>query len=98
MAALVRHDGVPDADLPGPVRDYLAATAELPPWADRERIRRGAEVFAEHGPLCVLALFHASLPTCYSCADGVQVLAMTARLATDVTRRIAETAQFVLDV
>lgn len=98
MRELVAQDGVPGADLPGPLRRYLDATSALPAFADRERLRAGEEVFAVHGPLCVVALFHASLPTCYAARDGVQVLAMTARLSTDPTRRIAETAQFVLDV
>ncbi len=97
MRTLVRNDGMPPKKLPRIVRDYLESTDDLPPWADSERIARGGEFFAEHGPACVMALACASLPACYAARRGVQVLAMTARLESNPVRRIGETSQLALD-
>ena len=98
MRTLVRNDDIPRATLPQAVRSYLDATDDLPEWADAERIAAGEAFFGEHGPGIVMVFACASLPQCYACAKGVQVLALTARLQGDATRRIAETAQLILDV
>ncbi len=97
MKTLVRNDGVPAKRLPQVVRDYLDATAELPPWADREQILAGERFFEVHGPACVMSLACASLPACYAARRGVQVLHLTTRLQSDPVRRIGETAQLTLD-
>jgi hypothetical protein len=97
MKTLVRNDGMPPKKLPRVVRDYLAATDDLPDWADPQRIRAGEQFFEVHGPVCVMALACASLPACYAARRGVQVLSLTARLQTDPVRRIGETAQLALD-
>lgn len=97
MRELVRNDQTPSAQLPSVVEDYLTASAELPAWADTERILAAEAFFARHGLLISTSLFFASLPRCYACANGVRVLHQTARLATDTRRRIGETGQMVLD-
>jgi hypothetical protein len=97
MRDLVRNDQVPSTQLPAVVEDYLVRSAVLPDWADAARIRSAEAFFARHGLLISTSLFFASLPRCYACANGVQVLHQTARLATDTRRRIAETGQMVLD-
>jgi hypothetical protein len=81
------------------VRDWLCGGPPLPDWADRARIQAGQEFFCEWAlPICT-SLFCASLPTGYAAANGVQVLALTSDLATgDMRRRIAETAQMLIDV
>ena len=83
----------------GDLRDWLFGGPRLPDWADRARIRAGQEFFADWTlPVCT-ALFCASLPTGYAGADGVQVLALTSDLASsDMRRRIAETAQMLMDI
>ena len=83
----------------GDLRDWLFGGPPLPDWADRARIRAGQEFFADWTlPVCT-ALFCASLPTGYAGADGVQVLALTSDLASsDMRRRIAETAQMLMDI
>ena len=71
----------------------------LPDWADEVRIRAGQEFFECWTlPICT-ALFCASLPTGYAGAKGVQVLALTSDLASgDMGRRVAETAQMLVDI
>lgn len=97
MRTLVRNDDVPRAKLPKVVRSYLDSTDDLPDWADPERIAAGEAFFGVHGPGIVMAFACASLPKCYACAKGVQVLHLTARLQGDAIRRIAETAQLILN-
>jgi hypothetical protein len=81
------------------LRDWLCGGPPLPDWVDRARVQAGQEFFCEWAlPICT-ALFCASLPTSYAAANGVQVLALTSDLATgDMRRRIAETAQMLIDV
>lgn len=80
------------------VAEYLSEKPALPRWADRELMRAGEEFFGEWGLYVPLVLICSSLPECYGAAKGVQVLHLTARLATDARRRVIETAQMVLDV
>ena len=71
----------------------------LPDWADEAKLRAGQEFFECWTlPICT-ALFCASLPTGYAGAKGVQVLGLTSDLASgDMGRRVAETAQMLVDI
>lgn len=99
---IVNDDGTLPADLPDEVRDYFDKTAVLPPWADNDLIDLGQQIYIRHGVLISLLLSFKSLPECYACAKGAMVLLHTARLNEQhgsmdaYSRRIAETAQFVL--
>ena len=95
---LVRKpDPLPEECSPA-VADYLNERPPLPRWADPDLIATGEEFFGEWGLYVPLVLICSSLPECYGAAKGVQVLHLTARLATDARRRVIETAQMVLDV
>ena len=94
---LVHHHDVPDDERSPALAAYLDDEPPLPAWADAEQIRRGEEVFCQWGPLVGASLFCAALPEAYAGAKGVQVLRLTARLATDPRRRIYETAQMIID-
>jgi hypothetical protein len=98
MKTLVENDGLPPAALPASVVAYLAATGGLPPWADANKIATGERVFWQYGPAIIAVLTCYALPFCYAGRKGVQVLALTARLTSNPTRRIIETAQMVVDV
>jgi ER-bound oxygenase mpaB/B'/Rubber oxygenase, catalytic domain len=98
MRALVDNDQVPAGSLPPVVRDYLAASAGLPAWADPSKIAAGEHLFWRHGPLMIAVLHCYSLPFCYAGRKGVQVLSLTGRLYTNPTRRVTETAQLAVDV
>jgi hypothetical protein len=88
---------IPDT-LPPIVRDYLIETGALPNWADPNLVAAGEQVFWRHGPKLILVLPCYSLPFDYLGRNGVQVLALTTRLASHPARRILETAQFVIDI
>jgi hypothetical protein len=98
MRTLIDNDGLPSGALPPVVLEYLQTSATLPPWADPHVIKVGERVFWRYGPAVVSILTCYSLPFCYAAANGVKVLALTARLSTNPTRRIIETAQMVVDV
>lgn len=84
--------------------DYFESTCHLPEWADAQLILQGEKVFATWGPEIFLLLNVSSLPLCYTCAKGAQVLYDTGRLLTHnenvdpLARRLMETAQMVVNV
>lgn len=102
FSIIVNDDGSLPADLPAEVRDYFEKTAHLPDWADKDLIALGQQIYIRHGILISLLLSFKSLPECYACAKGAMVLFHTARLNEQngsmdaYSRRIAETAQFVV--
>ncbi|HKA21541.1 MAG TPA: oxygenase MpaB family protein [Blastocatellia bacterium] len=98
MNHLIRDDQLVPERLPENIQNYLKTTASLPDWADTTKIAIAERLFARCGPSICASLMVASLPSAYAAAKGVQVLQMTARLKTDPTRRIGETAQMIIDV
>ena len=84
--------------------DYFHKSAILPSWADQGLIEQGEEVFSLYGPEIFMLLNVSSLPMCYTCAKGAQVLFETGRLLTHngnvdpLARRLMETAQMVVNV
>lgn len=98
MRSLVVNEYPESESLPTVVRDYLKSLDRLPDWADVEKIGAGEQVFWKYGPRLILILHCYALPFCYLGKNGVQVLALTNRLNSNSTRRILETAQFLVDV
>jgi hypothetical protein len=98
LKSLVDSGSPPPGTANPALERFLADTYELPSWADPDLIARGQACFKDWGPQIILSLFCASLPSAYAAKKGVQVLALTARLDTDTTRRIMETGQFLVDV
>lgn len=98
LRALERNEDPLPAGLPPGLVRFFAATAELPPWADLEVIERGNDLLGRYVPQILIALYCASLPSCYAARKGVQVLYLSQRMQKNVYRRILETAQFILDV
>lgn len=94
-------DSLPE-NAPAELKDYFSRTAQLPDWADPDLIKLGQQVYIRHGVWISMLLCYKSLPECYACAKGAEVLHRTARLnkqhgSTDTfARRIAETAKFVM--
>lgn len=97
LRALIDHENPRLAGLPPELNEFLDQTSALPEWADAARLTRGQAVFERWGVAISVALFCASLPSAYACANGVRVLAQTARLETDTRRRVLETGQFLID-
>jgi hypothetical protein len=90
------------ADAPAELKEYFEKTKSLPEWADQDMIDFGQQIYIRHGIWISLLLSYKSLPECYACAKGAEALHKTARLNEDhgsletYSRRIAETAQFVM--
>lgn len=86
------------------VSDYFKESGKLPDWANQELITKGQQVFSEFGPEVFMLLNVKSLPMCYTCAHGAQVLFDTGRLVEHngkidpLVRRLMETAQMVVNV
>ncbi|GAB3337754.1 oxygenase MpaB family protein [Marivirga atlantica] len=83
---------------------YFIDSAQLPDWYDADKIKVGEQVFAEFGPEIFMLLNVSSLPMCYTCAKGAQVLFDTGRLMTHykdmdpLVRRLMETGQMIFNV
>ncbi|MFE7636254.1 oxygenase MpaB family protein [Kitasatospora sp. NPDC057518] len=90
-------DAVP-AGLPPRLRAYFEESAVLPSWADRAQMARGHELLGRYQPLIASILLCGSLPLCYTCGNGAEVLVRSQRLTSGVYRRLMETSQFVVDV
>lgn len=97
MRKLVTNDGIPSAQLPQSVRDYLESTGQVRP-PDRDAVAQGEQLFARLGPEMLAVLGFYGLPMDYAAGKGVQVLYRTAFLARKPMRRVLETTQMVVDV
>ena len=97
LTTLILNDGLPSAELPPVVTDYLAQTA-APLGIESHVLALGQEVFGVLGPEVLLVLGFYSLPADYAAKKGVQVLYRTGRLTQNPVRRVFETAQMVVDV
>lgn len=98
LAGLSKNNYVLPCDLPKTASEYFTETAHLPLWADPKRMAAGAAFFAKHVRPILSVLGCLSLPYCYAAAHGAQVLYLSQRLQKNTRKRLAETAQFVLQV
>lgn len=90
-------DEVPDG-LPSRLREFLDESAVLPDWAEPDRMERGNDLLGRYQPYFLSTLLCSSLPMCYGCGDGAQVLYRSQRLTGRVYRRLVDTSQFLVDV
>ncbi|REG86354.1 oxygenase MpaB family protein [Algoriphagus antarcticus] len=100
-AIVLDKNKLPD-NAPVELMEYFEQSAVLPAWADQDLIDMGQQIYLRHGIWIGILLAYKSLPECYACANGAEVLHKTARLNEKhgsleaFSRRIAETAQFVV--
>ena len=52
----------------------LESSGQLPTWFDDEKVKQGEKLFSLYGPEIFMLLNVSSLPLCYTCAKGAQVL------------------------
>lgn len=76
---IINEQPVPEA-LPPSLRRFFVDTDALPSWAQRPLILEGQRFFNRCAPQMLLALFCASLPSCYAASKGVQVLYRTGKM------------------
>jgi hypothetical protein len=79
------------------VKEYLDATPRPSIVPDPILMERGRRFFAEYSLEIGSALFCGSLPEAYASPRGARVLVLTGRLVSGTVRRVAETAQMLLD-
>lgn len=89
-------DPVPEA-LPDEVEAYFEDMGSITD-AERREAAVGEKFFAVHGPEIMMVLCCASLPFDYANYRGVDVLYRTGFLKDRPARRVAQTAQMILDV
>jgi hypothetical protein len=85
-------------EIAAPLLHYVAASRELPPWADRAKMARAEELFMDYGALSVTLLFCASLPECYVIPDLSAVLHVTGQLEKHTDYRVRSTAAMIFPV
>lgn len=91
--------GVEVVPAPSPALARLLEHVEhVPAWVDWGRIRRGGETFLRTGMLGGFVLGAGSLMAGYAQPAGNKPLAMSGRLETQASRRLAETSRFVWQV
>lgn len=101
---LTANVDIPDELLPQEAIDYFKNTKALPAFYDKKLIDKAQHVFGVYGPEISMILLCKSLPQCYACAHGAKVLYHTGRFVEHndnfdlLTKRLMETAQFVIDV
>ncbi len=93
---LDNNDPIPEA-LPDDVEEYFRTTGQVSP-AEVAQARIGENFFATHGPEIMLTLCCSSLPFDYANKRAVGVLYQTGFLNKRPNRRVAQTAQMILDV
>ena len=97
MKTLVQNDHPAPEQLPAQMRDYLAATTQIPQVDDR-LILGGQRLFERCGVEMLMVLACYSLPASYAARRGVQVLYRTGYLNNRPNHRLFETTQMVMDV
>ncbi len=104
LFGLMNNDGDRlSADAPPELKAYFQKTSQLPDWADPRLLKLGQQIYIRHGVWISLMLSYKSLPECYACVKDVEMPYHTGLLEEHhgslnaFYRRIAETAQFVMD-
>ncbi len=101
---LIHNIDLPVTQVPGYVKDYFDEQGQPPNPIDFGRVRAGQKVFVDFGPAMTMMLYFKSLPITYLDWRACETLAITGRLddtrqwPTVFSRRVGETAQFLLDV
>jgi hypothetical protein len=104
LRSLSNNNSFETVALPTPMREFVAQASAMPEWYDATKAALGEKLFTKYGmEICVILLCK-SLPECYLCWRGAVVLYETGRLTEQrgdlsrLTKRIAETLQFVINV
>lgn len=82
------------------VDEYHRAEIALPDWAQPDQLCAAQQFFERWSLQLASSLFYASLPNAYAVEHGAKVLVATGQLADeqDLTRRIAETGHFLIEI
>lgn len=110
LMTLVRNDSFQKGmfsslgpELSGVLDHYIEVSGVLPEWTDQKLISNSEKFFELYGPEIFMLLNVSSLPMCYCCGNGAQVLYDTGRLLTPngntdpLARRLMETGQMIIN-
>lgn len=86
------------ADAPPAFRDFLAATHQLPAHADKERLKRGEEIFMTHAFPIALVLLAKSLPAGYAAPNLTKILCLSGDLEQHPYKRTLGVLQMLVNV
>ena len=98
FSAMDSNDEVPPATHFPVLSKFFAASNELPPGVDADRIHRGEDVFEEHAFAGALTLLTKSLPEGYQAPNLSIILNISGDLRTHTYRRLLGTLQTVVNV
>lgn len=95
----LRSDGDPlPAGTPEPFLEFVAATGQLPPWADAERLERGGHVFFKHALSAAVVMLASSLPRGYAAPCLCAILSISRDLQKHPYLRLLGVVQLLVNV
>jgi|GEM_PF-1207379 len=95
----VLHEGIGNKDVPESVKNYYLAVHTIPPWLDKQRLKRGIETSNRTGRIGMYGLSMLGLLAGYSNPDLSKPLIATGYLTGDSTfNRVNFTSAFWMEV
>jgi hypothetical protein len=86
------------ADAPQPLRDFMAASAGLPPAVDMIRLQRGGDAFLRNGLSSVVVLLASSLPRGYAAPCLCEILSISRDLEARPFDRLMGVVQLLVNI
>jgi hypothetical protein len=96
--ALRANDTPLPHDAPQPLKDFMAATAGLPPGLDTTRLRRGGEAFLQNGLASVVVLLASSLPRGYAAPCLCEILSISRDLESHPYNRLMGVVELLINI
>ena len=96
--ALRANDTPLPHDAPHPLKDFMSATAGLPPGLDMDRLQRGGEAFLRNGLPSVIVLLASSLPRGYAAPCLCEILSISRDLEGRPFDRLMGVVQLLINI
>jgi ER-bound oxygenase mpaB/B'/Rubber oxygenase, catalytic domain len=96
--ALRANDTPLPLDSPQPLKDFMAASAGLPPGLDWDRLQRGGEAFLRNGLPSVVVLLASSLPRGYAAPCLCEILSISRDLEGRPFDRLMGVVQLLINI
>ena len=85
-------------DTPQPLKDFMGATAGLPPGLDTGRLQRGGEAFLKNGLASTVVLLASSLPRGYAAPCLCEILTISRDLESHPYNRLMGVVELLVNV
>jgi hypothetical protein len=85
-------------DSPKPLKDFMSASAGLPPGLDPDRLQRGGEAFLRNGLPSVVVLLASSLPRGYAAPCLCEILSISRDLEGRPFDRLMGVVQLLINI